>query len=87
MNSCTINVHLKPKAKRNECQAGDAVFEVAVTSAPVDNKANEHLIRLLADLLDLPKSALSIIKGDHSRNKVIAIEGLAYSSVLEKLRK
>jgi hypothetical protein len=58
---------------------------VSVTSPPVDNKANDHCITLLAKKLDCPKSSLSIIKGGHSRDKVIACEGLSEEEVAERL--
>jgi uncharacterized protein YggU (UPF0235/DUF167 family) len=50
-------------------------MEISVTSPPVDNRANEQLIEILADVLKISKTSLSIIKGGHSRNKVVAIEG------------
>jgi uncharacterized protein YggU (UPF0235/DUF167 family) len=36
-------------------------LEVSVTSPPVDNKANQHLIKLLAQRLDLTIKSLEII--------------------------
>lgn len=87
MNSCTFNVHLKPKAKRDSVNLGDCgVIELAVTSPPVDNKANEHLIRLLSDTLKIPKSSIQIIRGGHSKNKAIAIQALTGDEVVKKLQ-
>jgi uncharacterized protein YggU (UPF0235/DUF167 family) len=63
MESCTVNIHLKPKAKFNRCELGSQnVLEIAVTSPPVDNKANEHLQKYLAELLKISKSSVTIIK-------------------------
>lgn len=63
------------------------IIEISVTSPPVDNKANDQLIKLLAEGLDLPKAALGIIKGGHSRLKVVSVEGLTKDTALEKLKR
>ena len=74
MNGCTLVVRLKPKAKRDSITftARGEALQVAVTSPPVDNRANDHCIALLARRLGVPKSTLSIIKGGHCRDKVVA---------------
>jgi uncharacterized protein YggU (UPF0235/DUF167 family) len=52
-----------------------------VTSPPVDNRANDHLIEFLAEVLGVGKTSLSIIKGGHSRNKVVEASGLTEADV------
>ncbi|GBU21399.1 hypothetical protein R80B4_01288 [Fibrobacteres bacterium R8-0-B4] len=82
----TINVKLKPRASKcaiNVCGPKD--IEVSVTSPPVDNRANEQLIECLADVLRVAKSSLSIVKGGHSRNKVVLIEGIGDDEVFRRL--
>jgi uncharacterized protein YggU (UPF0235/DUF167 family) len=87
MCGCTFEVILKPRAKKNGIKiGGPGVMEVTVTSPPIDNKANEHLIRLLADALRLPKSSIQIIRGDHSKKKAVAIASLSGENVMEKLK-
>jgi uncharacterized protein (TIGR00251 family) len=86
MDGCTFEVKLKPRAKKDSVKLGDqGILEVTVTSPPIDNKANEHLIRLLADTLRLPKSSIQIIRGGHSKNKAVAITSLSGEKVIEKL--
>jgi len=85
--AATVNVRLKPRASRCAVKVcGQRDVEVSVTSPPVDNRANEHLIDYLSDILGVAKSSLSIIKGGHSRNKVVLIEGLEEDEVFERLR-
>lgn len=87
MSGCTFEVKLKPRAKKDSVKlGGPGVIEVTVTSPPFDNKANEHLIRLLADTLRLPKSSIQIIRGGHSKNKAVAIASLSGENVIEKLK-
>jgi hypothetical protein len=78
VQGCTLSIRLKPKAKRDQVTftGGASALQIAVTSPPVDNSANDHCIALLAKRLGVPKSKLRIIKGGHCRDKVIACEGL-----------
>jgi len=48
--------------------------KVYVTALPVDNKANKAVIKALADYLNTKKKSINIVKGTHSRNKVIEID-------------
>lgn len=86
MSGCTFEVKLKPRAKKDTVKLGNkGILEIAVTSPPVDNKANDHLIRLLSDALRIPKSSIQIIRGGHSKNKAVAICSLNAEDVMQKL--
>lgn len=83
MSSCTIEIRLKPRASCDRIAVAEGgTVQVSVTSPAVDNRANEHCIVLIAKKLALPKSALCIIKGNHSRNKVISCEGVTPEDVM-----
>ena len=43
---------------------------------PVDSAANEALVRLLANVLDLPRNRVELVRGGTSRHKVIKLHGL-----------
>ncbi len=81
-----IAIRLKPRAKNNRIAvtAGGAI-EMAVTSPPVDDRANEQLVAYLADCLGIPKSSLSIVGGRHSRNKVLLVPGMTKESIVQKI--
>jgi len=84
----TIDVRLKPRSSRCAIKVcGPRSVEVSVTSPPVDNRANEQLVEFLADVLGVGKSSLSIIKGGHNRNKVIAVDGLTEAELDRSLGK
>lgn len=86
MNKCSVEIKLKPNSKKNQITFSDAgTLEISVTSPPVENKANLHLVKFLAEKLDLPKSSLQILKGEHSRNKVIAVNGLTIDELKRRL--
>lgn len=52
----------------------DGSFIVHLQSPPVDGKANEELIKLLAKKFDLPKSYIRIKSGLSSRQKLVEID-------------
>ena len=69
-----FRVHVQPRSSRNQVVGvhGDAL-KVKLTAPPVEGAANTACIALMADVLDLPKSALSIIAGHTSRRKTLLI--------------
>ena len=72
-----INVRVQPKAKRNRVEIVDGVkLKVYVTAAPESGKANDAVIGLLSKTLKVPKSRMSIVRGQKSRDKLIRIEGM-----------
>lgn len=52
----------------------DNSYKAYLLAVPLDGKANEELIRLLARELKLKKYNIEIIKGLTSSNKVISID-------------
>lgn len=71
-----------PNAPRSEVTGwlGD-VLKVKVHAPPVEGRANEALCEFLADRLDLPRRAVTVLRGDTSRRKVIRISGLTLDAV------
>jgi uncharacterized protein (TIGR00251 family) len=87
VSGCRLEIRLKPRAKNERLSIGPSgLLDIAVTSPPVDGKANEHLIALLADRLDLPKRALTLIRGGHSKNKVVEVAGLTKEEVIKRVK-
>jgi uncharacterized protein (TIGR00251 family) len=83
---CRLSVRLKPNAKREAVStAGEGIVTVAVPSPPVDGKANAHAIRLLSEVLGVPKSSITIVHGHASRMKLFEIRGLDSSTVNRRL--
>lgn len=54
---------------------GGVVLRVRVAAVPDKGKANAALIALLAKKLRLPKSAFSLLSGETSRHKTLALSG------------
>ena len=72
----TLTLHIQPGAKKTELAGlhGEAL-KIRLAAPPVDGKANEALLRFVAERLQLPKSAVTLKSGQTSRHKVLEIAG------------
>ena len=71
----TVKVH--PRARRSAVagRLGDA-WKLDLTAPPVEGKANEECVRLLAEVVGVPRARVRIVTGLTSRSKVVEIEGV-----------
>jgi uncharacterized protein (TIGR00251 family) len=78
----TFAVRVVPRASRNEIVGvhGDAL-KVRLTAPPVEGRANEALVVLLAQRLGVRKSQVEIVAGVSSRRKVVCVIGLSGQEV------
>jgi len=78
----TLTLHIQPGAKKTEFAGlhGDAL-KIRLAAPPVDGKANEALVRFVAETLKLPKSAVTLKSGQTSRRKVIEVQGSDIASI------
>ncbi len=76
MARLTVKVH--PRARRSAVtgRLGDA-WKVDLTAPPVEGKANEECVRLLAEVAGVPRAQVRIVMGLTSRTKVVEIEGIS----------
>ncbi len=86
MDSCTLALKAIPNAPRNAVVGwlGDAL-KVKVHAPALEGRANEELCEFLADALQLPRRAVTVARGDKSRQKIIRIEGLSLAEVKARL--
>jgi uncharacterized protein (TIGR00251 family) len=73
-----VDVTVQPRASREGVGPvqGDRL-KVRVHAPPVDDAANEAVVRLLAESLDVPKSTIRIVAGRTGRRKTLLVEGAA----------
>jgi hypothetical protein len=70
-----IRVKVKPGAPVSELTAGDdGLWLARLKAPPVDGKANQELIVLVARHFGRPKSAVSIKSGAGARTKVLNVQ-------------
>jgi len=68
-----IEVKVIPNSSKNELVKTETGYRARIRCAPVEGRANEALIALLAKELGVPKSNIEIVKGKTSRNKTVVI--------------
>ena len=61
-------------------------MRVRLAAPPVDGKANQRLIRLLAKRLGVRQVDVAIIHGQSSREKLIEIAGLSSTELRTRLQ-
>jgi uncharacterized protein (TIGR00251 family) len=68
-----IQVKVKPNSKTAEVSQESDSFIVKVKEPPKEGKANQAVIKLLAEHFNVPQSRVRILSGFRSRNKVIEV--------------
>ena len=73
----TLKLRVSPGARRPGFAGrhGDA-WKVRVAEPPEDGRANEAVLRLLAEALDVPRARLTLVSGQTSRDKIVMLDGL-----------
>lgn len=80
-----LTVKVIPRARKNEIAGYEnGVLKVRLQAVPEKGKANEELIDFLAEELDLPKSSMTLVRGQTSRIKHLKIEGLDETQFLKR---
>ncbi|MDD5085983.1 MAG: DUF167 domain-containing protein [Candidatus Omnitrophica bacterium] len=72
--SARLKIKVVPRSSQEKIvDVAPGELKVYVHSAPANGKANESIRRLLAERFNVPKTAVRIVKGETSRDKVIEI--------------
>ena len=70
-----LQVKVKPRSRTSElAQATDGTWIARLKAAPVDGKANEELLGLVAETFQCRKAAVTIKAGASGRTKLIRID-------------
>ncbi|MFT5469485.1 MAG: hypothetical protein ACI8UO_004606 [Verrucomicrobiales bacterium] len=86
-----LTCRVTPNAKRSEIlhwesdEHGRQVLRIKLNAPPVDGKANQQLLKFLGKTLGVPKTRLTIIRGEKSRLKTIAIVGMSSEELSAKI--
>lgn len=73
-----LRIKVKPRSKRSRVIAvKDGCIILEVQSPPVDEKANEAALRLIASFLGISFSCCELLSGKHCRDKRLLIRGIS----------
>jgi len=82
-----VSVHVQPKAAKNELRGTfQDRLKVRVCAPPVEGEANRQCAGLLAEVLGVAKSEITLIRGGQSRQKTFLV-AKPIDFVSEKLKK
>ena len=84
-----LRLRLTPRAATNAVVGWreDGALGVRVTASPVEGAANRAVEALLAETLGLPRSAVSVARGERSRDKLVRVAGLTREAVRARLER
>ncbi len=77
-----ITVHVQPKSSRNAVSGlYDGCLKIAVTTPPVDGKANKAVAAFLAKLFCVAKRDITLVSGQASRRKIFTIADVTIEEI------
>ncbi|MCP1715085.1 uncharacterized protein (TIGR00251 family) [Methanocalculus alkaliphilus] len=83
--SCEVQAGARENVFPSGYNSWRETIGISITAPPVDGRANAAIILLIAEVMGVQRSSISIISGVHSNRKVIRIEGMSLSDCIEIL--
>jgi uncharacterized protein (TIGR00251 family) len=88
MEAVSTRVRLRVSPGANSAHVvgrhGEA-WKVRVAAPPEGGRANEAVIRLLAETLSLPRDAVTLVSGHGARDKIVQLAGLDPTQIERRL--
>jgi len=83
--STRLRLRVSPGASRAGIVGphGDG-WKIRVTAPPEAGRANEAVLRLVAETLDLPLSAVTLVSGHGAREKIVQLTGVEPAQVARR---
>lgn len=69
-----LKIRISPNSAKNQIIISEDMIKIKVTAQPIENKANKAVIEYLSKLIRLPKTSITILKGDTSKEKTILLK-------------
>ena len=81
-----LSIRVIPRSPKSAISGkrGDALL-IRLKAPPVDGAANEALIEFLSKTFHRPRRAITLLAGEKSRDKRVAIEGLSEAEFAARL--
>jgi uncharacterized protein (TIGR00251 family) len=86
MESTRLRLRVSPGATRAGVvgRHGEG-WKIRVAAAPEGGRANEAVMRLLADTLSVPRDAVTLVSGHSGRDKIVELAGLGPAQIERRL--
>lgn len=81
---CSLAARIQPNAKRTAITGVYSAenrphLVIAIQAPPLEDKANEALLKFLSRIFSIPRSRIEILHGERDRMKLLLLEGLSHS--------
>lgn len=81
-----LPVRAKPGAKSNELlDVFDGALRISVTAPPEDGRANEAILRVVADTLNLRLSQITLLSGAKTKVKRLLVVGITAEDLVSRI--
>jgi uncharacterized protein (TIGR00251 family) len=81
-----LAVQIQPNAKKTEVVGVlDDALKIKLAAQPIEGKANEALVKWLADALGVPRSAVTLTHGQTNKKKLLQVAGVSVEDVARLL--
>lgn len=81
-----METRVTPRASRNAIDGlRDGRLVIKVTAPPVDDAANRAVVETVSEALGVPKRHVTIVAGEHSRLKSVAVSGMTADELRQHL--
>ena len=82
-----IRVRVTTRASREQLAGlrDDGVLLARISAPPVDGRANQALCKLIARAAGVAPSKVSIVRGEHSREKLVRVDGVELAALRDAL--
>ncbi len=81
-----FDVRVAPRSSRDAVLGvHDGAFKIALTAPPVDGEANAALVAFVAKAMDVPRSTVTLARGEKSKRKTLRIAGASVADVRARL--
>ena len=83
-----IQLHVQPGASTSEVTGlhGNRI-RLRIQSPPVDGRANAAVLAWIAEVLGVPRGAVTLVRGEKSREKTVEVRGVTVEVAAEKLKR
>jgi uncharacterized protein (TIGR00251 family) len=80
-----VRVHARAGRTAITGTMGDAL-KLSLSAPPVEGRANAALTEFFAEVFAVPRTAVQVVTGERSRNKVIRVSGRSAAELQQRLR-